>query len=247
MENPSLYFRNNVVGSLNLLESMDIYKCNKLIFSSSCVVYGEGQYLPIDEKHPKEPTNPYGESKLIVEKMINWFITQKNLRAVCLRYFNPCGASTDGLMGDAKKPSVHLIQNIVRGALNIEPFKLTAPKVDTPDGSPIRDYIDINDLVDAHWKALSYLNDGGKSDVFNLGTGKGVSVLEAVQAVEKILKVNIPLENGETRKGEYAAVYADYDKARNVLGWEPSTPIIKSVENMVKWYSSHPQGYNSLS
>lgn len=250
MKTPELYFENNVCGSLNLLKAMHTgggnsqNKVEKLIFSSTCATYGESQYLPIDENHPQNPTNPYGESKLLVEKMVKWFAKIYDLKFVIFRYFNVCGASTDGLVGDAKNPSPHLVQNVVRGALNIEPFNLTcSTEFDTPDGSPIRDYVDVRDLVDAHFKAYEYLANGGQSDYINLGTGKGFSVLEIVKQVEDILGVEMPRNSAEIRPGEYAAVYADYTKAKQKLNWEPTKTLKDSVESLVKWYKSHPKGY----
>ena len=154
MENPQKYFSNNVCGSQNLLSTMLKYDVKKIVFSSTCAVYGEAKYVPIDEKHPTNPSNPYGESKLMIERMLQWYGKLSDLKYVILRYFNVCGASDDGIFGDSKKPSVLLVQNLVRGALGIEPFYLTCLKVDTPDGTPIRDYINVVDLNEAHVLAL---------------------------------------------------------------------------------------------
>ncbi|MFC1722463.1 UDP-glucose 4-epimerase GalE [Patescibacteria group bacterium] len=242
-EDPKLYFYNNVYGTMNILNEMVENNVNNLVFSSTCAVYGESQYLPIDEKHPTKPTNPYGESKCMVEKMLVNYSKAYGLNNVILRYFNVCGAADDGNIGDAKNPSVHLMQNAVRGALNIEPFKLTYPEVDTKDLSPIRDYIDVQDLIDAHFKAFEYLTKGGKSNTFNLGTGKGNSVLEIVEKVEEKLKVDLPRETGQKREGEYAAVYADFKKAKEILNWEPKRNLEDSVNSLVTWYENHPKGY----
>jgi len=244
MEKLGEYFENNVLGTLNLLKAMAQFDVGKLIFSSTCAVYGESQYLPVDEKHPTNPNSPYGESKLMVEKEIYWFGQLKSLKYVILRYFNVTGASSDGLIGDSKKPSQLLVQNAVRGALNIEPFQLTCPKVDTPDGTPIRDYLNVEDLAAAHLKALDYLAQGGKSDIFNLGTGQGNSVLEVVSSVQKITKVKFPVSKGETRRGEYAQVYADISKAKKVLQWEPRKTITDSILSLVKWYKNRPNGWS---
>src|SRR6185369_6818148 len=169
MKKPELYFRNNAFGTLNLLAIMQELGVKKLIYSSTCAVYGNAKYLPIDEKQPTLPENPYGESKLMAEKIIEWFGKVHGLRYAILRYFNVCGADSEGEIGDSKKPSELLVQNAVRGALGIEDFKLTYGVVDTPDGTPIRDYIDVEDLVEAHLSALSYLEQGQKSEIFNLG------------------------------------------------------------------------------
>jgi UDP-glucose 4-epimerase len=243
MEKPEIYFENNVFGSLNLLEVMKENGIKNLVFSSTCAVYGESKYLPMDEKHPLSPINPYGESKLIVERMIGWFEKVYGLKSVVFRYFNVSGASADGIIGDSKKPSQLLVQNAVKGALGIEPFKLTCPKVETVDGTPIRDYINVEDLVEAHAAALAYLKSGGESEVFNLGTGRGNSVLEVVEVVKKTTGKSFPIEPGEARKGEYAEVYADISKAKQILKWEPKKTIEDSVKALVKWYTNHPRGW----
>jgi UDP-glucose 4-epimerase len=242
-EKPELYFENNVCGSLNLLRAMAENQVNYLVFSSTSEVYGESQYLPLDEKHPLSPTNPYGESKMMVERMIYWFGKPKGLKSAVMRYFNVTGADSEGLIGDSKKPSQLLTQNAVRGALGISPFELTCPRVKTKDGTPIRDYINIEDLVDAHLLAFRYLKKGGKSDAFNLGTGTGYSVLEIVNQVQEITGAEFPLERGNVRKGEPAAKYANIQKAKKILGWQPKRSLKDSVESLVKWYEKHPHGW----
>ena len=245
MEKAEDYFENNVYGSLNLLKAMVANKINNIVFSSTCAVYGESQYLPVDEKHPLIPTNPYGESKLLVEKILKWFGECHGLRYAILRYFNVSGSSSDGLIGDSKKPSQLLVQNAVRGALGIEPFNLTCPKVKTKDGSPIRDYINVEDLVEAHRIALRRLINKKSSEIFNLGTGKGNSVLEVVDQVKKITGSNFPVGKVEARKGEYAEIYANISKAKKILGWKPKRTIKDSVNSLVLWYKSHPKGWKS--
>ena len=245
MENPGRYFENNVCGTNNLLSAITKFGIKRLVFSSTCAVYGETQHTPVDEKHPTSPVNPYGESKLMVEKMIEWYSRLKGINYVIMRYFNICGASDDGEVGDSKKPSSHLMQNAIRGALDIDKFFLTCPRVDTPDGTPIRDYINVVDLNIAHIKALNYLKDGGKNQIINLGTGTGNSVLEIVEKVEEITGKKLDREQGEARKGEYAKVYADISKARRVLGWEPKRSIEDSVKSLVKWYTKHPNGWEN--
>lgn len=245
VKHPELYFKNNVGGTLNLLEAMRATGVNKLVFSSSCSVFGESQYLPIDEQHPLQPINPYGESKLICEKMIRWYVQAHHFRAISLRYFNVCGASSDGLIGDSKRPSPHLVQNLVRGAMGITPFHLTCPTVDTPDGTPIRDYIDIEDLTAAHYLAFEYLQHHDGFEAFNLGNGKGYSVKEMLTQVEQIFQVKIQAEkDNQPRQGEYAAVYADPSKAKRMLGWEVHRSLAESIQSLQKWYDKHPQGYD---
>ncbi len=243
MTNPEKYFHNNVCGTQNVLASMIAANVKKIVFSSTCAVYGESQYVPLDEKHPTNPVNPYGASKRMVEQMIEWYGKLKGLDYVILRYFNVCGATDDGEIGDAKKPSVHLMQNAVRGALDLEPFYLTCPKVDTPDETPIRDYVNVVDLDEAHLLALDYLANGGKSEIVNLGTGEGNSVLEIVNAVQEITGKKFDLQKGEERPGEYAKVYADITKAKSLLGWNPTHTLKDSVESLVKWYGKYPKGW----
>lgn len=243
MEQPELYFENNVLGSFNLLEAMRKAEVKKIIFSSTCATYGETKYLPVDEKHPQAPANPYGESKLLVEKMLKWYGELHAFQYVILRYFNVCGAAADGTIGDSKKPSLLLLQNAVRGAMEIAPFYLTCPTVKTPDKTPIRDYIDVEDLVAAHLAAFGYLEQGGKSEVLNLGNGRGYSVEEIVSEVEKTFQIKIPRKRGATRKGEYAAIYADPRKARRVLRWKTKKTLAGSIESLKKWYENRPAGY----
>lgn len=243
MQEPEIYFENNVLGSLNLLEVMKKNEIKNIVFSSTCATYGDTQYLPVDEGHPQNPSNPYGESKFIVERMMNWFGTIYGMKYVILRYFNVCGADKSGNIGDSKKPSQLLMQNAVRGAMGIEPFFLTCGKVDTPDETPIRDYIDVSDLADAHLLAYKYLENGGESDVFNLGNGAGYSVLEIINKVEEIFGVELPRKQGDVRKGEYAKIYADSSKANKILGWEPNRSLEDSVLALKNWYSKHPNGY----
>ncbi len=244
MKKPEIYFENNVCGSKSLLTQLLDHGINKIVFSSTCAVYGEAQYVPIDEKHPTSPTNPYGESKRMVENIMKWFNKIKGLNYVILRYFNVCGASDDGLIGDSKKPSSLLVQNAVRGALGIEPFYLTCPHVETEDGTPIRDYINVVDLNKAHVKALEYLMSGGKSETINLGTGTGNSVLEVVNEVQKITGKKFELKKTTPRQGEYAKMIANISKAKQVLGWSPRRGIKDSVESLVRWYKKYPQGWS---
>jgi len=243
MENPQKYFTNNTFTSNHLLVKMLENNVKKIVFSSTCAVYGEAKSMPIDENHPTSPTNPYGESKRMTEKLIEWYGELKGLNYVILRYFNVCGATDNGEIGDSKKPSVHLMQNAVRGALNIEPFYLTCPEVDTPDGTTIRDYVNVVDLANAHIKAYDYLKNGGISEIINLGTGDGNSVLEIVKKVEEITGVQLPITKGEARQGEYAKMVASIEKAKRVLGWAPEHSLTDSVKTLVEWYKKHPNGW----
>jgi UDP-glucose 4-epimerase len=176
--------------------------------------------------------------------MLKWMGRIYGINYVIFRYFNVCGSDESGEIGDSKKPSQLLVQNAVRGAMGIEPFFLTCGKVDTPDGTPIRDQIDVSDLATAHLRAYEYLTEGGQSDVFNLGNGTGYSVLEIVKKVEEIFHTEIPRKQGEARKGEYAKIYADITKAKEKLGWKPIKTLEESVLNLKKWYTKHPNGYD---
>jgi UDP-glucose 4-epimerase len=243
VKNPYKYFDNNVGGTNSLLKAMTDAGVLKLVFSSTCAVYGEAQYMPIDEKHPLNPSQPYGASKQMVEELIHWYADLKKLNYIILRYFNVCGASDDGLIGDSKKPSSLLIQNVVRGALNIEPFSLTCPEVDTPDKTPIRDYVNVVDLNEAHLKALEYLISGNASETINLGTGTGNSVLEIITKVKEITGATFAVGKSTPREGDDAKKIADISKAKKILGWEPKRSVADSVNALIKWYKLHPNGW----
>lgn len=242
-KNPSKYYLNNFLGTENLLKGMVNSGINKIIFSSTCAVYGEAEYLPIDEKHSTMPTNPYGFSKLFAENIIHWYGKNYGIKYIILRYFNVCGASEDGLIGDSKKPSSLLVQNAVRGALGIEPFYLTCPKVNTQDGTPIRDYIDVVDLAEAHIKAYDVLIKRKVSTVLNLGTGKGSSVLDIMRIVEKETSNELSFEVHTARRGEYSKMIADVSKAKKILDWKPRRNMQDSILSLVKWYKYKPYGW----
>jgi UDP-glucose 4-epimerase len=245
MEKPEAYFLNNVFGTLNLLEAMRKNKIENLIFSSTCAVYGESQYLPVDEAHPINPSNPYGESKHLSEQMIKWYGTLHGLRYCILRYFNVCGSSSDGLIGDSKKPSQLLMQNAVRGAMKLAPFTYTCPKVNTLDGTPIRDYIDVEDLVTAHFLAYEKLDEAAANQVFNLSSGAGYSVKQIVGAVEKAFNITMEKKTGPTRQGEYAEIYALPTKAQQLLSFTTKKTLADSIESLRRWYTKHPHGWDN--
>lgn len=243
MKNPQKYFTNNVVGSHNLLTAMMDHGVDTIIFSSTCAVYGDAQYVPVDEKHPTAPANPYGESKLMTEQMIRWYGRLAGLHYVILRYFNVCGATDDGAIGDSKKPSTLLVQNAVRGAMQIAPFYLTCPKVASPDTTPIRDYINVVDLCGAHLKALEYLKNKGSNITLNLGTGKGNSVREIIDAVERVTGKTFRVGRTKPRSGEYPKMIASIMEATKTLGWRPTRTIADSVSSLVAWYGKYPEGW----
>lgn len=241
---PELYFGNNISTTVALLESMKEHGLKKLVFSSTCSIYGEPQTEFFDETHPISPqSHPYSESKYMSERVIDWYYKIYGINYIFLRYFNVCGATDDGSIGDSKKPSFHLMQNAVRGALGIAEFKLTCPKVNTPDGTPIRDYVNVVDLNNAHIKAVEYLQTRTEPDVFNLGTGVGNSVMEIVAAVKKITGKEFGLGTGELRKGDVSRAVASNKKITSVLGWQPTHSLEDSVKSLVTWYTNHPNGW----
>ncbi len=244
MSNPRKYFINNLAGSVNLLESMKDAGVKNIIFSSTCAVYGDSNYVPMDEKHLLNPTNPYSESKLMVENAIKWYSGIFGIRYVIFRYFNVFGADPDSDIGYSSYPPTHLVPNAVRGAMGLASFKVTcANTFKTKDGTPVRDYVDVCDLADAHFRAVKYLDSGGESDVFNLGTGRGYSVYEIIDQVEKVVGKKVDRSPGEARPGEYSESYANFDKAREKLGWEPITTLEEGIKNLVRWFEKHPNGY----
>jgi UDP-glucose 4-epimerase len=243
MHNPEKYFQINAQATERLLQAMTDATIDTLIFSSSCVVHGESDGTPVTEEHALMPTSPYGESKKMAEKIITWFGSQKGIKYVILRYFNVCGAAEQGELGDSKKPSMHLMQNAVKGALGLSQFYLTCGKMDTPDQTPIRDYVDVLDVNTAHLKALEYLAQGGENNIINIGTGKGMSVLEIVKAVEKQTGVSLSTQLTTPRQGEYARMTASFDKAKKILNWNPQRTLEQSIESLIAWYKKNPQGW----
>ncbi|MCX6792805.1 MAG: UDP-glucose 4-epimerase GalE [Candidatus Falkowbacteria bacterium] len=240
---PFEYYQTNLLGTVNILESMARAKVSNIIFSSTAAVYGEAQELPINETHQTKPISPYGVSKLLAEQAIALYKDLHNINYVIFRFFNVCGASSDGLIGDSKKPSQLLMQNAVRGALGIEPFSYTCPKVDTPDGTPIRDYIDVEDLALAHQSALEYLATNNESQLINLGSGQGFSVKQIITQVERTMGVLLEKNQARPRPAEYSAVYANISKALEIIKWQPKKSLEKSVISLVNWYNKRPRGY----
>lgn len=243
---PELYFSNNVQGVLSLLEAMRAVDLKKLVFSSTCAIYGEPERDVLDETHPIHPTShPYGESKYMCERVIDWHHKIHGFQYIFLRYFNVCGATDDGEIGDSKKPSYHLMQNAVRGALGLDEFFLNFTPVETPDGSPIRDYVNVVDLNKAHIKAVEHILATEESDIFNLGTGTGYSVLEIVNKVQEVTGKTFDVKESERRKGDVNKAVASNEKITRVLGWKPEHSLEDSVRSLVTWYGKHPKGWES--
>lgn len=243
MQQPQKYFSNIVSGSNNLLSQIQKNGITNIVFSSTCAVYGEITKSIVGEDDPTNPTNPYGQSKLMVEQMIKWYGKLAELNYLILRYFNVCGATENSELGDSKRPSPHLTQNAVRGALGIEPFYLTCPKVDTADGTPIRDYVNVLDLAQAHLLAVKYLLKAKGNKIINLGTGKGNSVLDIIKIVEKETNHKFDLNYSKPRSGEYAYMVASNKIAKEILDWSPKYTIEDSVKSLINWYRKHPEGW----
>ena len=240
MRQPGLYFRNNVTGTLNLLDAMRAAGVDKLVFSSTAAVYGNPEYTPIDEAHPTRPINPYGWSKLMAERQIADYCRAHDLRAVCLRYFNAAGADREGEIGEDHEPETHLIPNILKAALNPETgaVQIFGNDYDTPDGTCIRDYIHVEDLCEAHLRALDYLNAHHGRHVFNLGTGRGCSVLEVLQACRAICDSRPEAKTVPRRAGDPPVLVADGSLAMHSLGFQPTHGIDTIVSSARGWHTT---------
>ncbi|MCH7944646.1 MAG: UDP-glucose 4-epimerase GalE, partial [Armatimonadetes bacterium] len=246
IEKPSQFYRNNVGGTLNLLEAMTRAGLDKLVFSSTAAVYGEPEYTPIDEQHPKNPTSPYGRSKWMVEQMLDDFDHAYGLKSVRLRYFNAAGADPDGRLGEDHRPETHLIPRILMAACGkAERFKLYGTDYDTPDGTCVRDYVHVMDLADAHLRAMDRLTDHGGSDAYNLGNGEGFSVRQVLDVAQKVVGKEIPAVESGRRPGDPAILVASSDKIRSQLGWEPQYADLETiVAHAWRWMSEFPDGYD---
>lgn len=232
VEKPGLYYENNTLGTVRLLDAMAKAGCDKIIFSSTCATYGVPETVPMTEDFPQSPINPYGMSKLFVEKVLDDYDVAHGIKSVKLRYFNAAGADPDGMVGERHEPETHLIPLCIEGVLN-DSFTLTinGTDFDTRDGTCVRDYIHVMDLADAHLKGLDYLEGGGASDAFNLGTGTGTTVLEIVGAVERVSGKTVPRKDGPRRAGDPPALVASAEKAARILGW---TPLQSDIDSVIK-------------
>ena len=240
---PAKYYRNNVSGTLTLLEAMVASGVNKLVFSSTCAIYGMPKQVPMTEDHPKAPLNPYASSKLMVEQIIEDFATAHDLRSVVFRYFNASGANPDGLLGEDHNPETHLIPLVLQTALgkrkSISIFGTDYP---TSDGTCIRDYIHVNDLAEAHVLGLEYLLEGGKSEVFNLGNGNGFSVREVIETARLVTNREIKTVECDRRPGDASSLVGSSDKAQKVLGWSPQySDLSKIIQDAWNWHQKRHQ------
>jgi UDP-glucose-4-epimerase GalE len=228
-KSPLLYFSNNVGGSLSLFEAMLQVNVRRIVFSSTAAAYGIPATVPITEDQPYSPINPYGESKVMVEKVLESLDHYQDFRSIRLRYFNACGAEPEAGLGEKHDPETHLIPLILRAVLTGEPVTLFGDDYATPDGTCIRDYIHVSDLAEAHIFALEHLLQGGGSDVFNVGTGHGHSVREVVAAVEEVTGQKVPFRIGPRREGDPPALVADSTKLQKTLGWHPQRAELKRI------------------
>jgi len=247
MTNPLEYFNNNVYGTQVLLEVMNENKVDKIVFSSSAATYGDTKEIPITETMETCPTNPYGETKLAMEKIMKWCDKAYGIKYVSLRYFNVAGAREDGCIGEDHNPETHLIPIILQVALGRRDFiTIYGEDYDTKDGTCMRDYIHVEDLIEAHILSLKYLLNGGQSNIFNLGSSQGFSVKEILEAARKVTGHPIPERIGERRVGDPSILVASSDKAKKILGWNPiRTNINKIIEDAWRWHKNNENRYKN--
>ena len=246
MENPYDYFKDNILGGLNLLEVMKSFEVRKMIFSSSCAVYGYPKKLPVDEKASLSPVSAYGETKLMFERILYWYEKIHGIKYISLRYFNAAGATLDGKLGEDHKRETHIIPIAIQVAMGLRKrFILFGNDYQTPDGTCIRDYIHVLDLAEAHILALKYLIKKEKSETFNLGAGKGYSNKQVLNMVKKITGCDFEVKMSKRRLGDPDAIFADNKKIKKVIGFEPKHSDLKTIiKTAWKWHKSHPNGYD---
>ena len=250
--NPRKYFWNNVVNTLKLLDAMQDAEVKHIVFSSSAAVYGTPETTPIPEEHPQRPINPYGESKLMMERALKWYGDAYGLRWMALRYFNACGADLGSEVGEDHNPETHLIPLVIQAALGRRPFvEVYGNDYPTPDGTAVRDYIHVVDLAEAHVRALRHIFQGGESAALNLGTGQGLSVREVIAAVDRVVAAaqrqglamhhdRVPVRDGPRRAGDPPFLVADSRHARRVLGWAPQRSDLDTiVQSAWNWHLKH--------
>jgi UDP-glucose 4-epimerase len=235
---PDLYYRNNVVGALNLLDAMRAAGVARIVFSSTAAVYGNPQTELIAETHPQHPINPYGRSKLMMEQILADHARAHGIRSVSFRYFNAAGADPGGAIGEAHDPETHLVPNILLAALGVRPaLEIFGDDYDTSDGTCVRDYIHVNDIASAHLAALDWMAAHDGAEVFNLGNGNGFSNLEVLEAAKKVTGIDIPKRFRPRREGDAATLVADSSRARSLLGWRPQFPGIETIiESAWAWH-----------
>lgn len=245
MKKPLKYFDNNTAGMVKLLEVMNEFSIDKIVFSSTAATYGIPEEVPIKETTPQNPINPYGESKLMMEKIMRWADKAYGIKFVPLRYFNVAGAKPDGSIGEDHMPETHLLPIVLQVAMGKrDKLQIFGDDYNTPDGTNIRDYVHPLDLADAHILAVDYLKAGNPSTAFNLGSSTGFSNREILEAARKVTNKEIPAEIAPRRGGDPDVLVASSTKAREVLGWKPQfDDISKIIETVWKWHTLHPEGY----
>lgn len=241
--NPSKYYINNVVGFINLLDVMKDNNCMKLIISSSAGVYGNPTRLPIEEGDLKNPLNPYGETKYMIERIADDYDLAYGMKYIAFRYFNAAGAMLDGSIGEAHLEESHLIPNVISKILKNEEFELFGNDYETVDGTCVRDYIHVLDLADSHALGLKALEDGSKSNIYNVGIGKGYSNMDVIKMIEEKSGLKVNLKFGPKRKGDANALYASSKKIFDDLGWKPKYDLDIIVESALLWHKLNPSGY----
>lgn len=241
---PHKYFYNNYFGTLQLLKSLITCGVDKIVFSSSAGVYGNTLKPPIKEDFPKNPTNPYGEAKLMIENTLKWFHTAYGLKSISLRYFNAAGAALDGEFGESHDPESHIIPNLIKAALGREEFNLFGNDYDTPDETCIRDYVHVLDLAEAHILALEHLEKNNVCTAYNVGSGKGYSNKQLIDAVKKVSGNNFKVNVLPRRLGDANILFADVSKIKKELGWKSKHSDIKTIiQSAWEWHKNHPEGY----
>jgi UDP-glucose 4-epimerase len=245
MADPLKYYANNLCGTRVLLEAMVKNTINRIVFSSTAATYGEPQHIPILETDPAVPTNPYGETKLAIEKMMKWASVAHGIKYVSLRYFNACGAHAEGQIGEAHAPETHLIPLVLQVAAGQRPdIKIFGSDYPTPDGTCVRDYIHVMDLAQAHMLAVDYLACGNNNEIFNLGSGTGFSVREVIACARKVTGCRILSVDMARRDGDPAILVASAGQAEKLLGWKPRYAKLETIIGTAwNWHKSHPQGY----
>lgn len=246
MCNPLKYFNNNVYGAQVLLEVMKEFNVNKIVFSSTAATYGEPKQVPITEDMPTNPTNAYGETKLTMEKLMKWCDIAYGMKFVALRYFNVAGARESAVIGEDHDPETHLIPLVLQVPLGKREYiTVFGEDYSTPDGTCIRDYIHVEDLIEAHILAMNYLLKEGQSNIFNLGSNQGFSVKEIIETARVVTGHAIPAQIGTRRAGDPSTLIASSEKAKNILGWQPTRTSIKQIiTDAWKWHQNHSNGYN---
>jgi UDP-glucose-4-epimerase GalE len=244
VKDPAGYYRNNVSGSIGLLDGATRAGVTRLIFSSTCATYGEPQHVPLDEAHPQQPINAYGESKLAVERALPHFETAYGLKSIALRYFNAAGADPDGLLGEDHDPEIHIIPRAIFAARGTDTLKVFGEDYPTPDGTCLRDYIHVTDLADAHVRSLEALERGAPSARFNVGTGTPHSVKAVIDAVGRVSGRPVPYTVGPRRPGDPSSLFAANDAIRAALGWQPRYADLDAIVGTAwTWFDAHPNGY----